>query len=148
LRDAPTWSLVITLTMWRHPVMSVTEGAASDLSWDVAIVGAGPAGLTAALYTARAGLLTIIIDRAGIGGGQLLQTERIENYPGYADISGIDLGNKLQVQAIAHGARLVVGEVTGIQAEDGWRSVAGWPAGGGEPELLAGRLRGVGWSTR
>ena len=108
-------------TLWRHQVTRVTEGAVSNLCWDVAIVGAGPAGLTAALYTARAGLRTVIIDRAGTGGGQLLQTERNENYPGYADISGIDLGDKLQAEA--QGARVVVGEVTRIQADDGWRSV-------------------------
>jgi len=72
------------------------EGVASDSSeavagdFDVIIIGAGPAGLSAGIYAKRAGLECIILEK-GVPGGQVLTSPNIENYPGFADISGIKL---------------------------------------------------------
>ena len=57
--------------------------------FDTVIIGAGPAGMTAALYAARSNLKVALIER-GIPGGQMNNTSDIENYPGYANISGPD----------------------------------------------------------
>ena len=65
---------------------------------DVIIIGAGPAGFAAALYTTRDGYDTLILEKAGIPGGQILLTERIENYPGYEKITGPDLIAHMQRQ--------------------------------------------------
>ncbi len=61
--------------------------------YDVIIAGAGPAGLTAAVYTSRADLDTLMLER-GVPGGQMVNTEDVENYPGYDHILGPDLSNK------------------------------------------------------
>jgi thioredoxin reductase (NADPH) len=66
--------------------------------YDVLIIGAGPAGLTAALYCGRARLKTLIVEK-GIPGGELLNTARIEDYPGFEEISGAELAERLERQA-------------------------------------------------
>ena len=81
---------------------------------DVAVIGAGPAGMTAALYAARAGLDVVMFERI-MPGGQLAQTEHLENYPGYAQsTSGFDLAMAMQGQALAFGTRLVSEEVLSV----------------------------------
>jgi len=81
---------------------------------EVVIVGAGPAGLTAALYCARAGLDTVVVERLGPG-GQAATTAHIENYPGFpGGIAGLELGQRLEEQARAFGVRLVLAEVQGV----------------------------------
>ena len=62
--------------------------------FDTVIIGAGPAGMTAALYAARSNLKVALIER-GIPGGQMNNTSDIENYPGYANISGPELAEKM-----------------------------------------------------
>lgn len=62
--------------------------------YDVIIVGAGPAGMTAAVYTSRASLSTLMLER-GVPGGQMANTEEVENYPGFDHILGPDLSNKM-----------------------------------------------------
>lgn len=87
---------------------------------EVAIIGAGPAGLTAALYCGRAGLDTVVVERLGPG-GQAATTAHIENYPGFpGGISGPDLGQRLEEQARAFGARLVLAEVQTVSVHDGF----------------------------
>lgn len=78
--------------------------------YDVAILGAGPAGMTAAVYTSRANLSTIMIER-GVPGGQMVNTEAIENYPGYDSILGPDLSNKMFEHAKKFGAEYVYGDI-------------------------------------
>lgn len=81
---------------------------------DVAIVGAGPAGMTAAMYASRAGLEVAMFERIAPG-GQLAQTEHLENYPGYAQsTSGFELAMSMHEQASIFGAKLVGEEVVSV----------------------------------
>ena len=78
--------------------------------YDVIIVGAGPAGMTAAVYTSRANLSTLMIER-GIPGGQMANTEEIENYPGFETILGPDLSTKMFEHAKKFGAEYAYGDI-------------------------------------
>ncbi|MBY0595810.1 thioredoxin-disulfide reductase [Bacillus bingmayongensis] len=78
--------------------------------YDVIIIGAGPAGMTAAVYTSRANLSTLMLER-GIPGGQMANTEDVENYPGYESILGPDLSNKMFEHAKKFGAEYAYGDV-------------------------------------
>ena len=82
--------------------------------YDVVIVGAGPAGLTAAIYASRANLSVLIIE-AGVNGGKLSKTYEIENYPGIKSISGLELANQLTEHGQQFGAKLIAGEVRFIE---------------------------------
>lgn len=80
---------------------------------DVLIIGAGPAGITAAIYALRAGCKVIVCEK-GIYGGQTSIIETIENYPGFKSISGFEFANTLHEQASDLGAEFVYGEVTAV----------------------------------
>jgi thioredoxin reductase (NADPH) len=97
------------------------SGAAAE--WDVIIIGAGPAGMAAALYTGRAKLRTLILDRMGAGGGQLLNTELIEDYPGFKSITGEGMARAFEEQIQQFGVEITWGEVVGIEARDNRRVV-------------------------
>ena len=82
--------------------------------YEVIIAGGGPAGLTAGLYTSRAGLKSLLVER-GICGGQIVNAALVENYPGFPDgISGLKLGSLMHQQAVRYGLEVVAAEVTGI----------------------------------
>lgn len=83
---------------------------------DVVIIGAGPAGLTAAIYALRAGLSTTVCEK-NIYGGQTSIIEYIENYPGYKKISGVDFSVALYEQVVALGAKFVFSDVVDINLD-------------------------------
>jgi thioredoxin reductase (NADPH) len=86
--------------------------------YDVVIIGGGPAGLTAGLYTARARLNSLLIEKALIG-GQMTNAERIENFPGFPEgISGFDLGQLIHQQATKFGLETLTAEVIGIELKE------------------------------
>lgn len=89
---------------------------------DVIIVGAGPGGLTAALYASRANLNTVIIEQ-GAPGGELINTAEIENYPGYSNIAGPDLAMKFYESSLAFGAQMVYGTVDRIELDQDLKTV-------------------------
>ena len=83
--------------------------------YEVVIVGGGPAGLTAGLYTARAALKSLLVEK-GLVGGQIANAERVDNYPGFPDgIGGMDLGNLMSQQATKYGLEIITAEVTGLE---------------------------------
>lgn len=93
--------------------------------YDVIIAGAGPAGMTAAVYTSRAQLSTLMLER-GIPGGQMANTEEVENYPGFDHILGPDLSNKMFEHAKKFGAEYAYGDIKEIIDEgDVKRVIAG-----------------------
>ena len=85
--------------------------------YDIIVVGAGPAGLTAAIYARRAEKSVLVIEK-GMFGGQMTFSPKIENYPGFAQISGNELAEKLVDQAISLGAEIDMHEVVGIRKEN------------------------------
>lgn len=85
----------------------------SDHPIDVAIIGGGPAGYSAAIYAARANLTTTVFEQ-GMSGGQIATTNEIENYPGIPLLSGAELGERFQQHAEGLGAQLERSMVTGI----------------------------------
>src|SRR5687767_7793488 len=86
----------------------------NDKIWDVVMIGAGPAALSAAIYTTREDLSTLMIDKGPIGGLAAV-TDWVDNYPGFPEgISGLELSDKLQKQAERFGAKFEFGEVTQI----------------------------------
>ncbi len=88
-----------------------------DKIWDVAIVGGGPAGLTAYLYAKRALLETLLIEKGPIG-GQVLLTDLIENYPGFPEgIPGFELIQKMQAQVEKYGLNLIQKKAIALKKE-------------------------------
>ncbi|QUW23429.1 thioredoxin-disulfide reductase [Sporosarcina sp. Marseille-Q4063] len=90
--------------------------------YDVIIVGAGPAGLTAAVYTSRGNLSTLMLER-GAPGGQMATTEDIENYPGFDHILGPDLSTKMFDHARKFGADYAYGDVTDIVDGEEYKTI-------------------------
>ena len=90
--------------------------------YDIIIIGAGPAGMTAAIYGQRAGKSTLMIDKAGYG-GNIITTPSVENYPGLKDVSGMDFAQLLFDQATSFGAEYESAEVTGITDAAGVKTV-------------------------
>ncbi len=87
--------------------------ATEEKIYDVIIIGAGPAGMTAAVYTSRANLSTLMIER-GVPGGQMANTEEVENYPGYEHILGPELSTKMFDHAKKFGAEYAYGDIKKI----------------------------------
>lgn len=93
-----------------------------DKIYDVIIVGAGPAGLTAAVYASRGNLDTLMIER-GIPGGQMANTEDIENYPGFEHILGPDLSTKMFDHAQKFGAKYQYGDIKEIRDGEQYKTL-------------------------
>jgi thioredoxin reductase (NADPH) len=91
--------------------------------YEVIIIGGGPAGLTAGLYTSRAGLKSLLIER-GIFGGQIVNASQVDNYPGFPEgISGFELASLMQEQAVKYGLETVNAEVKSIKSGDNYNVV-------------------------
>ena len=81
--------------------------------YDIIVIGAGPAGLTAALYARRAEKSVLLIEKSTFG-GQITHSPRVENYPGFAVMSGTEFADKLVEQVLGQGAEIELDCVTGI----------------------------------
>ncbi|HRZ80725.1 MAG TPA: FAD-dependent oxidoreductase, partial [bacterium] len=81
--------------------------------YDVIIVGSGPAGMTAGIYTSRALLKTVIIEKA-VAGGLMTLTDKLDNWPGNPSISGGDLAENMLKQAVDFGCEFRMGDVTKV----------------------------------
>lgn len=83
--------------------------------YDIIIIGSGPAGLSAAIYAQRACLDTIVIEKNGISGGQVLNTWEVDNYPGFPGVTGFELSRQFREHANKLGARDVQDEVVQVE---------------------------------
>lgn len=90
--------------------------------YDIIIIGAGPAGMSAAIYGQRSGKKTLLLDGKGFG-GQILNTPEIENYPGIKKVSGFVFASQLYEQATEQGAEIIYEKAIGIEAMDAVRRV-------------------------
>ena len=91
--------------------------------YDTVIVGGGPAGYTAALYAARAGLDTLLIEKLAAG-GQMVLTQQIDNYPGFENgVDGFSLGEKMRAGAENAGAKVLSAEVTALELTQSIKTV-------------------------
>ncbi len=89
---------------------------ATDAIFDLAIIGGGPTGLTAAIYAARAALKTLVLEK-GVPGGQIATTQTVENYPGFPEITGAELGDRFHEHARKFGAEIRTATVQSIHSE-------------------------------
>jgi thioredoxin reductase (NADPH) len=90
---------------------------AEETIYDVVIIGAGPAGMTAAVYASRANLKTVMLER-GVPGGQMANTEEVENFPGFDFVTGPELSSKMFEHAQKFGAEYKYADIKSIEAED------------------------------
>lgn len=82
--------------------------------YDIIVIGAGPAGLTAAIYAARAGKKVLVYEKEGIG-GQIAFSPRVENYPGIRSVSGAEFSDNLYEQALSFGVEIELDAVVSIE---------------------------------
>ena len=97
---------------------------ASRSFYDLIVIGSGPAGLTAALYAARDGIDTLVVERSGIG-GQAAITERLDNFPGFPEgVTGSDFAERLRRQAERFGVEILAAEeATAVRTDGSYRQV-------------------------
>ena len=94
----------------------------TEVDFDVAIIGAGPAGMTAAVYASRANLKTVMIER-GMPGGQMANTEEVENFPGFEMITGPDLSTKMFEHAKKFGAEYQYGDIKSVEDKGDYKVI-------------------------
>ncbi len=85
-----------------------------SMIYDVLIVGAGPAGMTAAIYARRAGKSVLILEKETFG-GQITHSPKVENYPGYKEMSGLEFADKLTDQVMALGAEIELDTILSVK---------------------------------
>lgn len=94
-----------------------------DQYYDMLILGAGPAGLTAAIYAARANLRVLVCEEK-LSGGEITSTEQLDNYPGFPEgINGMEFGQLLEQQALRFGANLIAGSIETVELHGEWKKV-------------------------
>lgn len=108
--------------MNNHVCRKGGRNVSQEKIYDVIIIGAGPAGMTAAVYTSRANLSTLMLER-GVPGGQMANTEEVENYPGYDHILGPELATKMFEHAKKFGAEYAYGDVKEIIDGEQYKTV-------------------------
>ena len=86
------------------------------MMYDIMIIGAGPAGLTAGIYARRAGKSVLILEKETFG-GQITHSPKVENYPGFPEMSGSDFGEKLVDQALRLGCEIELDRVSALQRD-------------------------------
>lgn len=86
--------------------------------YDVIIIGSGPAGIAAAIYAQRAELNSIVIEKTGFSGGQIVNTYEVDNYPGLPGINGFDLSAKFREHCERLNTKFVTGEVTKLHLDN------------------------------
>ena len=91
--------------------------------YDVIVIGAGPAGLTAGIYGKRAGLDILVLDTSSISGGQILNTYEIDNYPALPGVSGTQLAESMRSHCEKLGVEFARGRVTSINEKDGFKEL-------------------------
>jgi thioredoxin reductase (NADPH) len=92
-------------------------------NYDVIIIGGGPAGLTAGLYSSRDRLKSLLIEKQALG-GQIASSEWVENYPGFPEgVNGFELGQLMQKQALKYGLETVTAEVTALEIAGSYKIV-------------------------
>lgn len=119
LRQAPTlvaWGEEPTLYVGAAQIKAFLPGVCTMI--ELAVIGGGPAGLTAALYAARAGRSVAVFEGSGFG-GQITLSPLVENYPGLGAVSGMELGDRMYAQAEAAGAELTFSGVQRIERNTG-----------------------------
>ena len=90
--------------------------------YDIIVIGAGPAGLTAALYARRANKTVLVLEK-GAFGGQITYSPKVENYPGFESLSGNELADKMVEQVLGQGAEVELETVTGIRDDGDHKTV-------------------------
>ena len=84
---------------------------------DIIVIGAGPAGMTAALYALRAGKSVLILEKSTFG-GQVTYSPKIENYPGFVQMSGMEFADRLTEQVLSQGADIEMARVIGVERDN------------------------------
>ncbi|HAP31566.1 MAG TPA: thioredoxin-disulfide reductase, partial [Firmicutes bacterium] len=94
-----------------------------EYNCDMLILGAGPAGLTAAIYGSRSNLRVLVCEEK-FSGGEIAATEQLDNYPGFPEgINGMDFGRRLEQQALRFGAKIVSGSIVAVEFDGAWKKL-------------------------
>ncbi len=117
--EFPDGSLLIEPSNAQLAAKLGLQTAAKNDFYDLIVIGSGPAGLTAALYAAREGIDTLVIERGGVG-GQAGMTEQLENFPGFPEgVSGPEFADRLRAQALRFGVEILTAQdVTSIGTDE------------------------------
>ncbi len=94
-----------------------------EYSYDMLVLGAGPAGLTAAIYGSRANLSVLVCEEK-LSGGEIAATEQLDNYPGFPEgINGMEFGQRLEQQALRFGAKILSASIESVDLDGEWKKV-------------------------